>query len=152
MECPSIVSQKVCVEAKVTIAPDVKMGDVHACCVGEPQFEECRKNPCGCTYMVSQMMCVRFPLTLSATAKAKPVGIVCREPKVEPCVYDKPCIEDMPSVAAESFICEPHETPKQPDKLPAIRRCGFCFPPLCFMLFGCACACANGRRRRCMRF
>lgn len=97
MECPSIVSQKVCVEAKVTVEPEAKIGDVHACCVGKPQFEECRKKSHGCTYMVSQMLCVRFPLTISAAASAKPAGIVCGKPTVKPsCHEDDPCMEEMP--------------------------------------------------------
>jgi len=96
MECPSIVNQKVCIEAKVTVEPEAKVGNVFAYCVGKPKFEEWGRGlPCDCTYMVSQMLCVRFPLTISATASAKPAGIICNDPSIEPCCHDHPCIKEM---------------------------------------------------------
>lgn len=97
MECPSMVHQKVCIEAKVTVEPETKIGDVHACCVGMPRFEKCGKGPSACTYMVSQMLCVRFPLTISAAASAEPAGIACGEPILEPrddSPAEYPCPDD----------------------------------------------------------
>lgn len=105
MECPSIVNQKVCVEAKVTVEPEAEIGDVHACCVGKPRFEKCGKKSHGCTYMVSQMLCVRFPLTISATASAKPEGIVCGKPTIKTSYHDNdPCINETP--CEEEVLCE----------------------------------------------
>lgn len=165
MECPSVVSQKVCVEAKVTVEPEAKIGHVHACCLGKPLFDKCGEKHSGCTYMVSQMLCVHFPLTISASASAKPAGIVCCRPKVEPCdTNDESCFEQMSSAPALSR-CEPmpliegtgeterfeerervsqtfdlHQTQHRKKK-PMIRRCGFCFPTLCFPLSGILGAC-----------
>lgn len=164
MECPTTVNQKVCIEAKVTVEPEAKVGDVCACCVGKPQFEECGKNLHGCTYMVSQMVCVRFPLTISATASVKPAGIVCGQPTVKPSYHeDDPCMketlfeeEDESMVKDELclkptalFEQKPEEKPcaeKRPHtrewyhcapqcKRPIMPRCGLCFLPLLCLPF-----------------
>ncbi len=113
MDCPSVVSQKVCVEASVTVEPEAKVGEVHACCVGRPAFEECPKKPSsGCTYMVSQMLCVRFPITISATASVRPEGIVCCEPKVTPCSLEEQpffehiaCEREAPTITDDDVAC-----------------------------------------------
>jgi hypothetical protein len=158
MECPPIVNQKVCVEAKVTVEPEAKVGDVHACCVDRPKFEECEKGPCGCTYMVSQMICVRFPLTISAAASARPAGMVCCKPSVGPCRNDDglcvkqtaggegptsckpaPVLErtDMAGpLRGHGAVKEVFDIPKtKPIRKPVLRRCGFCFPPIFFPPF-----------------
>lgn len=79
MECPAIVHDTVCVEANVMLEPDVKVGETRWCFVGKPKIELCN----GCTYMVSQMLCVRFPLKFSVEASANPAGISCNMPEVE---------------------------------------------------------------------
>ncbi len=161
MECPSIVNQKVCIEAKVTVEPEAEIGDVHACCVGKPQLEECCKKSRGCTYMVSQMLCVRFPLTISATVSAKPAGIVCGNPTIKPSYHDNdPCMNKTPReeeaiyktmkkndpcfYPASLFKCVPEEKTceRRPYKRewyhdahhggkPMIQRCGLFLPLLC---------------------
>jgi hypothetical protein len=162
MECPSTVSQKVCVEAKVTVEPKAQVGDVQACCVGKPQFEECGSKSQGCTYMVSQMVCVRFPLTISATASVKPAGIVCCQPTVKPsCHEDDSDIEETPYKEEVScrtmerdascfmpmslFKPGPEEKPCVKEspctreyyhgEKPVRRRCGLCFLPLLCLPF-----------------
>ncbi len=157
MDCPSIVNQKVCVEAKVTVNPEAEVGDVHAYCVGKPHFEECGKKSCGCTYMVSQMLCVRFSLAISANASAKPAGIVCCEPEVKACCpqneQEMPCDEEVSYqtiISDDDTACfkpmlfektqnetEPYgdaikneNRPYRKRSNPIMQRGGFCFPPL----------------------
>ena len=79
MECPAIVNDTVCVEANVTIKPDVDVGDTHWCLVGRPKIKLCN----GCVYMVSQMLCVSFPLKFSAEASATTTGISCNITEVQ---------------------------------------------------------------------
>lgn len=82
MDCSTVVKNNVCVEAKVTVTPDVEVGDIESCCVGKPKIEAC---PCkDCEYMVSQLLCVKFPLRISAKAEAEPEGIVCDCPELYP--------------------------------------------------------------------
>lgn len=85
MECPTIVQKTVCVEAKVTVTPNAEIGDVESFCVGGPRIDACPVKSSPCTYMVNQLLCVRFPLTISADAMAKPTGIVCDIKDDEPC-------------------------------------------------------------------
>lgn len=158
MECTSVVNQNVCIETKVTVDPEAEVGDVRACCMGEPKFEKCEKRG-GCTYMVSQMLCVQFPLTISATASAKPAGIVCCKPIVEPCCHEEEqCTKEMPSkeglqysksipvpehpsktssLKEREFVNEAYSLPKTQftRRKPVSRQCGFCFPPIFFLPF-----------------
>lgn len=144
MDCPSIVNQKVCVEAGVRVEPETEIGDVHACCIGQPKFKKCGENDHGCTYMVSQMMCVTFPLTLSASACVNTTGIVCDMPEVTPCICSKAPLK--PSPVDDEYDC-PHETQclnmpihtgesyhtaksQARPFWPAWPRFRFCFPPL----------------------
>jgi len=174
MECPSTVSQKVCIEAKVTVVPEAKIGDVNACCVGKPQFEECEKKSNGCTYMVSQKLCVRFPLTISAAVSAKPAGIICGNPTAEPSYHeDDPCEEEVlcESMEKDKLCLRPmalfeQKTEEKPCankrmhkrewyhdaphcRRPMMPRCGLCFLPLLCVPF-CRLkhqGCKNSRRR-----
>ena len=75
MDCSTNVKKLVRIEADVTVIPDAKIGKVESMCMGEPCLEPCSSDPC--TYMISQMMCVRFPLTFGATVAARPMGIEC---------------------------------------------------------------------------
>lgn len=139
MDCPSTVSQEVCVKAKVEVEPEAKIGYVHACCVGRPHFEKCCRKSDDCTYMVSQMLCVRFPLTISATATAKPAGIVCHKPKVESCSQDgKPNTEEVSCIdEIRKDECKLIEAPTQNRGYKPIKEGGFCFPPLFLFPFFC---------------
>ncbi len=124
MECSSIVRQDVCVEARVTVEPEADTGDVQACCVGKPWLEKCGAGPCGCTYMVSQMVCLKFPLTISARAAATPAGIVCGKPKIAP-----RCPDDEPRAHCDGPAAE---RPCIEERRKVKRRCGCCLRPTCF--------------------
>lgn len=85
-ECPAIVHETVCVQANVTITPNVAVGAIQSFCVGEPIIGACPGEPVReCVFAVSQNICVQVPLTFSATAIAVPSGIVCSAPSAEPC-------------------------------------------------------------------
>lgn len=86
VECPTIVHETVCVEADVTITPNVEVGQIQSFCVDGPMIGACPGTPSRvCTFTVSQRICVQVPLTFSATATAVPSGIVCGTPDVGPC-------------------------------------------------------------------
>lgn len=87
-ECPTTVHETVCVQAEVTITPNVVVGKVQSFCVGNPIIGRCPGTPSTtgtCTFNVSQNICVQVPLTFSATAEARPDGIVCGTPATGPC-------------------------------------------------------------------
>lgn len=86
--CPATVNQTVCVQADVTVTPDVDVGDVESFCVGDPTIGGCSGDlsPTGtCTFTVSQSICVQIPITFKASAVAVPSGIVCGTPAVGEC-------------------------------------------------------------------
>lgn len=79
-ECPAIVNETVCVQAEVTITPELRTGKVKTICLGEPFFGACpgTPSPTGtCIINVSQRICVQVPLTFAATANAELKSIVC---------------------------------------------------------------------------
>lgn len=86
-QCPAIVHETVCVQAEVTITPDVSIGTIESFCVGGPLIGACPGTPVAqCTFLVSQNICVQVPLTFSANATAVPSGIVCGTPATGACV------------------------------------------------------------------
>jgi len=84
MKCPITVCDSVVVQAEVKVAPNVNIGKVKYRCVGRPRIRMC-SNKSNCTYVVSQLICVCFPLSLSAAATAEPSGIICDEPDIKQC-------------------------------------------------------------------
>lgn len=84
--CETTIHENVCVQATVTITPDVASGPSTSFCLGNPIIGRCpgtlREN---CVFTVSQNICVQIPLTFSATAEAVPNGIVCNEVGIGEC-------------------------------------------------------------------
>lgn len=84
--CETVVHENVCVQATVTITPDVNSGPSTSFCLGNPIIGSCpgtlREN---CVFTVSQNICVQIPLTFSATAEAVPNGIVCNAVGIGEC-------------------------------------------------------------------
>ena len=83
MDCPVNINKLVDIEGKITISPDVEVGDITSCCVGAPNIERICDPSDDCAYMVSQLVCVRFPIKISATAAAEPTGVRCDPKKKE---------------------------------------------------------------------
>lgn len=74
----SMISETVCVQADITIIPNVAIGAIETFCIGEPVIGPCSGNLAEeCTFTVSQNICVQIPLTFSVEANAIPRGIVC---------------------------------------------------------------------------
>ena len=93
-ECPTTVHETVCVKAKVTITPDVKVHDIKYFCGNDPIIWNCEGTEnCtdSCTFEVGQNICVEIPLTFSANARVDPLGIVCGTPEGGKCHKKKPC-------------------------------------------------------------
>lgn len=85
-DCLTTVHETVCVQANVTITPDVEVGTIETFCIGGPTIGACAGTPqTHCTFSVSQSICVQIPLTFSANATAVPAGIVCGTPAVGQC-------------------------------------------------------------------
>ncbi|MDP4152775.1 MAG: hypothetical protein Q8865_04935 [Bacillota bacterium] len=86
VQCPATAHETVCVQADVTISPDVVVGEVSSSCVNGPAIGGCLGYlQDSCTFSVSQHICVQIPLTFSAEATAMPKGIVCGTPKTGVC-------------------------------------------------------------------
>lgn len=87
-ECTDVIHDTVCVQAEVTITPNVEVGEIESFCIGGPVIGACPGIPSptdSCTFTVSQSICIQIPLTFSANATAVPRGIVCGTPGVGPC-------------------------------------------------------------------
>lgn len=84
--CETTIHENVCVQATVTVEPDVQPGESRSFCLGNPIIGSCpgtlREN---CVFTVSQNICVQIPLTFSANATAVPNGIVCNEVGIGDC-------------------------------------------------------------------
>ncbi len=107
VECPAIVHDTVCVQADVTISPNVVVGKIQSFCVGRPMIGACPGTPSpteNCSFTVSQSICVQVPLTFSAVAIAEPSGIVCGTPEVGPCPVTTACTHTIGFFANHSDI------------------------------------------------
>ena len=84
--CPATVHETVCVQASVTITPEVTVGEIESFCVGGPVIGACPGTPeTECTFTISQNICVQIPLNFSANAVATPSGMVCGTPSIGTC-------------------------------------------------------------------
>lgn len=98
-QCPTTVHETVCVQAKVTITPDVKVHDIKYSCDNDPIIWDCEESKeCSdsCTFVVGQKICVEIPLTFSANAKVDPLGIGCGTPENGKCHKKPPCKDKAP--------------------------------------------------------
>lgn len=84
--CETAVHENVCVQATVTITPEVTSGPSTSFCLGNPIIGSCEGTlRSSCIFTVSQNICVQIPLTFSATAEAVANGIVCGETDIGEC-------------------------------------------------------------------
>ncbi|MFV0516587.1 MAG: hypothetical protein ACK5MV_04260 [Aminipila sp.] len=90
--CETIVNERVCVQATVTVTPNVDSGPSTSFCLGNPVIGSCkgRLEP-QCIFTVSQEICVEIPLTFSATATATENGLVCGGIDTQPCQDGNAC-------------------------------------------------------------
>jgi hypothetical protein len=92
--CPATVHETVCVQAEVTITPEVIVGEVSSFCLGNPFIGACPgtlSRTGTCIFNVSQRICVEVPLTFSAIANAVPRGIACGTPEIGVCPDTTTC-------------------------------------------------------------
>ncbi len=110
MDCNSVFHKTVCMEAKVTLTPDVDIGALRAFCVDDPKVIRCMGDPQhSCSFFLNQLVCVQIPLTFTASGTAKAEGIVCNPPIHEPCKEKRQDCD------------EPHKTyiyPRKPARKP----------------------------------
>ncbi len=82
MACPRTVHETVCVDALVTIRPEVTVGTIVTFCDGDPIIDGCEGTlQPFCTFRVGQSICVQIPLTFNAIATAAADGIICGDPE-----------------------------------------------------------------------
>ena len=87
MECPPDVQKEVCIQAGVKVTPNVEIGEAQSFCVGSPKFKPCHSEHCD--YLVSQLVCVQFPIKFSADAEVDTAKIVCEPPCCLPLPHRK---------------------------------------------------------------
>lgn len=85
-ECPTMINETVCVQADVTITPNVEVGTIDTFCVGPPVIGACNGEVVQeSTFSVSQNICVQIPFNFSVEAVATPSGMVCGSPSPGGC-------------------------------------------------------------------
>ncbi len=79
----------VCVEAEVEVAPKAEIvGKVQSCLVGSPTLESCPDCMPEDTFVISQLICIKIPLSFSAKASVQSTGILCNDPDHDDCDSD----------------------------------------------------------------
>lgn len=77
MNCSSVINKRLPTDTIIELIPEAEVGEVESHCIGKPKIEECCDSCGKCTYMVEQLVDVRFPITLSTNANVKRCGVVC---------------------------------------------------------------------------
>ncbi len=77
-------AQNVNIKAQVVFAPDAKVGDVVAYCVGKPTAENCvmKDGECACT--VRQLIYVEFPVSFTIQTEVTPFALEENQPEQLP--------------------------------------------------------------------
>lgn len=91
MDCSSVSQESLCVEAEVEVDPKAEVvGKIRSFCIGSPTLEPCPDHMPSDTVVVSQLICVKVPLSFSAKASVQSTGITCDEscPDPNPCCSD----------------------------------------------------------------
>ena len=92
--CEDVVHENACIQATVTLAPKVDVGDIQTFCINNPVIRPCSATTPTtrlCRFMVSQEICVQIPLTFSADVEAVPSGISCGAPGIGECSHTTSC-------------------------------------------------------------
>jgi hypothetical protein len=76
--------QNVCVKAEIVSAPDAKVGDVVAYCVGKPSAENCVAKDGECTCTVRQLIYVEFPITFTIQTEVTQMALEDNQPQQLP--------------------------------------------------------------------
>ena len=75
----AFLDEEICIEAKVTINPDVSVGEIDVKCM-ESKIEPCLKAKNAsdeCTMIVSPLIRVKIPVHFKAKIKAEKHGVSC---------------------------------------------------------------------------
>ncbi|MGG0790413.1 hypothetical protein ABE132_17190 [Peribacillus simplex] len=78
--CTSFLDEEICIEAKVTVKPEVSIGKVKIECLEsciEPHSNFTNKSSEECSIIVSQLIRVKIPIRFSAKAEAEKKGVNC---------------------------------------------------------------------------
>lgn len=78
--CTSFLDEEICIEAKVTVHPEVSIGKVKIECLEsciEPHSKYKKKSSEECSIVVSQLIRVKIPIKFSAKAEAEKNGVIC---------------------------------------------------------------------------
>ena len=76
----SFIDKEVCVEAKVTVNPEVSIGKVTIECLDSTIEHDSKFNKASseeCTIYVNQLIRVKIPIRFSAKADAEKKGVIC---------------------------------------------------------------------------
>ena len=78
----AFLDEEICIEAKVTVNPNVSIGEVTLECLEstiEP-YSKYNKSHKECTVFVTQLIRVKIPVRFSATVEAEKNGVGCKLP------------------------------------------------------------------------
>ncbi|MDF2534706.1 MAG: hypothetical protein K0R18_863 [Bacillales bacterium] len=86
--CSSTLNEEISIEAKVTVIPEVSIGNVKIECLEStidrfPDFKKCSSEEC--TVFVNQLIRVKIPIQFSAKTNAEKIGVICKIDDQEDC-------------------------------------------------------------------
>lgn len=77
MNCSSTINKEITTDTIIELNSNATVGLVQSECIGEPKIDRLYETCDKCTYMVEQLVDVKFPLTLSTKANVNRCGIIC---------------------------------------------------------------------------
>lgn len=86
--CEVVVEEDICVEAKISIKPDLHVGKIKIECL-DTSIEKVGKQKSSlreeCVAFVNQIIRVKIPLKFSTCVDAHKTGVICKNCEIEDC-------------------------------------------------------------------
>lgn len=110
------INENIETDTNVIVTPNIEIGNVKTRCVGKGKITKCCNSCNQPTYMIDQLLHVRFPISYSATASANIQQVSCCDPEND-------CKQEFPS----------HQPPacRRCNRNHGLRRVCCCFIFLC---------------------
>ena len=103
--CTAIAFQSAVVSVPVLVKPKATAGEISTFCCGEPRITTfphykaaCGPKQDGCSFILTQKLCIEIPIEFSADAFAEFPRVECKGADDKKCEFHRDCEPDQESI------------------------------------------------------